>query len=166
VIHDFEMRWLDTIPNAAAGKMSLFELRNTEVPPVHDTGTLPQGLYDDMDPRMEYSGEWLHDPQFKPPVKGTVSYSDHAGDYLRVWFEGRAVTVLYTGAANRGIGEVWIDGKKMRSVNEYSANTAWQSSVKIDDFVPGVHKFEVRVTGQKDERSAGAFVDFDALKVE
>ncbi len=108
----------------------------------------------------------MHDPQFKQPVQGTVSYSDHAGDYVRVWFEGRVVTLLYTAAANRGIGEVWIDDKLARSVNEYSAETKWQSSVRIDDFVPGVHKFELRVTAKKDPRSAGAFVDFDALKIE
>ncbi len=166
VIHDFQTRWLDTIPNGAAGKMSIFAMRNTEVPPVHDTGTLPLGLHDDMDARIEYSGPWLHDPQFKQPVKGTVSYSDHAGDYMRVWFEGRALTVLYTAAANRGIGEVWIDGKRAATVNEYSGETKWQSSVRVDDFVPGVHKLEIRVTGQKDERSAGGFVDLDALKIE
>lgn len=166
VFHDFQLRWLDAVPNGKAGNLALFELRNTEVPPVHDTGALPLGLHDDMDARMEYSGAWLHDPQFKPPVKGTVSYSDHAGDFLRVWFEGRAVTLLYTAAANRGIGEVFLDGQRVRVVNEYSEATKWQSEVRMDDFVPGVHKFELRVTGQKDERSAGAFVDFDALRIE
>lgn len=166
VFHDFQRRWLNAVPNGAVGEMALFELRDTEIPSTDDTGTLLSGLHDDMDARIEYSGPWLHDPQFKPPVKGTVSYSDREGTYLRVWFEGRAVTFLYTAAANRGIGEVWIDGQRARSVNQYSADTAWQSAVRIDDFVPGVHKFELRVTGKKDQRSAGAFVDFDALRIE
>jgi hypothetical protein len=167
VFHDFQKRWLNTIPNGTVGNMSIFELRDTEVPPVQDTGTLPLGLHDDMDGRVEYSGTWLHDPQFKPPVKGTVSYSEREGDYMRVWFDGHSVTMLYTAAANRGIGEVWIDGKMVQTLNEYSAKTVWQSStMKFDDFVPGVHKFELRVTGKKDARSADAFVDFDALRVE
>jgi hypothetical protein len=166
VIHDFQTRWLDMIPNGAAGKMSLFKLRAEEVPRVRDSWTLPLGLHDDRDVQMEYTGAWLHDSQFKQPVRGTVSYSDHAGDSMTVSFEGRAVMLLYTAAANRGIGEVWIDGKRAATVNQYSGETKWKSSVRMDDFVPGVHKLEIRVTGQKDERSAGAFVDFDALRVE
>ncbi|MEI9815243.1 MAG: GlyGly-CTERM sorting domain-containing protein [Acidobacteriota bacterium] len=165
-IHAFLLRWLDVLPNSAVGNRSLYTLRETELPLERDTTAMLAGLHDDTEQRVEYSGQWLHDPQFSQPVKGTVSYADKPGDFLRIWFEGRALTYIFTKAPNRGIGEIWLDDKFVRRVNQYADEVTWQSSVRIDGFVPGVHKFEIRVTGAKDKRASGAFVDFDALRVE
>jgi hypothetical protein len=123
-------------------------------------------MHDDSEPRIEYRGAWLHDKQFSEPVGQTLSYSDVAGDGLKLTFEGSAITYVYTRAANRGIGEVFIDGRLLRQVNLFSALTAWRTSLRVGGLKAGVHTFELRVTGRKERKSAGSFVDLDAVRVE
>jgi hypothetical protein len=108
----------------------------------------------------------LHDDQFAQASGHSVSYSEQTGDKLVLTFEGTAVTYVYTRALNRGVAEVWIDGALVRTLNQYSANTAWQSSTRFAGLAPGVHTFEVRVTGRKDPKSSGTHVDLDAVTVE
>jgi hypothetical protein len=144
----------------------LYRVRDAEIPIPKDTRPLTPSTHDDAEPRIEYTGAWLHDKQFTEPVNQTLSYSNVAGDSLKLTFEGQAVTYLYTRAENRGIAEVFIDGKLARRVNLFAATTAWQSSIGLSGFTEGVHTFELRVTGRKDRKSSGAFVDFDAIRVE
>ncbi len=166
VVKTFLGRWLDAEPGGTVGPLALYRVRDAETPIPKDTRPLAPGTHDDTEPRIEYSGAWLHDKQFAEPVGQTLSYSDVAGDALRLIFEGRTITYIYTRAANRGIGEVWIDGRLVRRVNLYAAATAWQSSVRMVGLSAGPHTFELRVTGRKDSKSAGAFVDLDAVMIE
>lgn len=163
VVRGFLARWLDA--ESTVGRLTLYRLRDAEIPIPKDTRPLAPGTHDDSEPRIEYTGAWLHDKQFAQPVGHTLSYSDVAGDALKLTFQGSGITYVYTRAANRGIGEVWIDGKLARRVNLYAAQTGWQSSVKMA-LRPGTHTFELRVTGRRDRRSTGSFVDLDAVRIE
>jgi hypothetical protein len=166
VIRAFLRRWLDAEPDGAVGPLALYRLRDSEIPIPKDTRPLGPGTHDDAEPRIEYSGAWLHDKQFSEPVGQTLSYSDQKGDRLKLTFEGRAIAYVYTRASNRGIGEVLIDGRLNRTVNQFAAETAWQASTRIGGLSAGPHTFELRVTGRKDRRSSGSFVDLDAVRVE
>jgi hypothetical protein len=162
VVKTFLGRWLDA--ESTVGPLALYRVREAEIPIPKDTRPFTPGTHDDGEARIEYSGAWLHDKQFAEPVGGTLSYSNVAGDALKLTFEGSAITYVYTRAANRGIGEVWIDGKLARRISLYAAQTTWQSSVRMR--VPqGTHTFELRVTGRKDPKATGAFVDLDAVTV-
>jgi hypothetical protein len=162
----FLSRWLDAEPGGTLGALALYRVRDAEIPVPKDTRPLASGTHDDAEPRIEYKGAWLHDKQFAEPVGQTLSYSDVAGDSLKVTFEGRAITYVYTRAANRGIGEVLVDGRLVRRLNLFAAQTGWQTSVRLGALPLGTHTFELRVTGRKDRRASGTFVDLDAIRVE
>ena len=51
-------------------------------------------------------------------------------------------------------------------MNMYSKEPKWQSVRRFGDLAPGVHTFEVRVTGEKDPLSSGTVVDLDAVVIE
>lgn len=162
VVRGFLARWLDA--ETTVGPLTLYRVRDAEIPIPKDTRPLAPGTHDDSEPRIEYTGAWLHDKQFAEPVGHTLSYSDAPGDALKLTFEGSGITYIYTRAANRGIGEVWIDDKLARRVNSFAAQTEWQAAVTIS-LRPGAHTFELRVTGRKDRKSSGSFVDLDAVEV-
>jgi hypothetical protein len=81
-------------------------------------------------------------------------------------FRGRSITFVYTGARNRGIAEVRIDGQLKERLDLYTASTLWQTYRKYEGFDQGDHVIEIRVTGQRNPLAAGCFVDLDALIVE
>lgn len=162
VVRGFLERWLDA--ETTVGPLTLYRLRDAAVPIPKDTRPVAPGTHDDSEPRIEYSGAWLHDKQFAEPVGHTLSYSDAAGDALKLTFEGRAITYIHTRAPNRGIGELWLDGRLARRINFYSPKTEWQSALTLA-VRPGTHTFELRVTGRKDRKSSGTYVDLDAVTV-
>jgi hypothetical protein len=158
VIQQFLERWLDAEPDGTAGRLTLYRLREEarEVP--RDAGRLGAGTYDDRDSRIEYTGAWFHDDQFAEAAGGTLSYSNAAGAVLRFDFEGRAVTLAFTRAANRGTAEVWIDGVKVREIALRAEAVEWGFEQRLD-VAPGVHRLELRV-------GRDGYVDLDAVRVE
>jgi hypothetical protein len=168
-IHDFLARWLDPDGppiTSQGGALGLFRLRATPLAVPADTKPFGPGAYDDLIDGIEHSGGWIFDRQFSQAAHGTLTYSDTPGDFLRFQFSGTAVTYIYTQTFNRGIAQVSIDGVEHARVNLYAPRTLWQKSSEIRGLTPGVHTFELRVTGGKDPRSSGRFVDFDAFVVE
>jgi len=130
------------------------------------TGPFSPGRYDDRDPRVEYKGAWWKDQQFPESSSQSITYSETKGDAFRIAFTGSAITYVFTQAANRGIAEVKIDGASKDRINQYSAQTQWQTKRLYGGLTPGAHTLEVVVSGDKDPQSAGIFVDLDALQVE
>jgi hypothetical protein len=124
------------------------------------------GFYDDSDPALIYRGDWTHDRHFADPDLHTVSYANAPGAEVEIAFEGKALTYVYTQAANRGIASVTVDGADQGVVDLYSAETHWQSHKRFCCFAPGRHVAVVRVTGRADPRSADKFVDLDSFTVE
>ncbi|MEO8097308.1 MAG: hypothetical protein ABI811_06360 [Acidobacteriota bacterium] len=165
VVRAFLVRWLDPEPAATAGTFALFRVRDAEIPIRKDTRPLTSGTHDDSEPRIEYTGAWLHDKQFAQPVGQTLSYSDTSGDRVKLTFEGRAITYVFTRAVNRGIVEIRIDGEMVRRINLYAPQTTWKSSARLAGFSPGPHTLELIVTGRKDKKASGTFVDLDAVTV-
>jgi hypothetical protein len=170
--HDFEIiqkfydGWLDLVPDSEVGGLAIYRLAGEQRAKPKDTRPLGSGLYDDMEPRIEYTGSWLHDDQFAETSGHSVSYSDQDGDKAAFRFEGTAIEYVFTRALNRGIVEVWIDGNLVETIDQFSAATAWQSSRRIQGLAPGVHNLELRVTGRKSSRSQGSFIDLDAVRIE
>jgi hypothetical protein len=127
---------------------------------------VPPGVYDDADPHIQLREPWTHDPQFQEAYRHTLTYSDMLGASASLTFRGRSITFVYTGARNRGIAEVRIDGQLKERLDLYTANTLWQTYRKYEGFDQGDHVIEIRVTGQRNPLAAGCFVDLDALIVE
>ena len=163
-IHDFLARWLDPV-GPAFNPLGVFRVRESPLAVPADTKPFGPGAYDDMIDGIEHSGGWIFDRQFAQAAHGTLTYSDTPGDFLRFRFSGSAIACIYTQAFNRGIGQVLIDGVERTRLDQYGPRTRWQRSSEIRGLAPGVHTFELRVTGQKDPRSSGRFVDLDGFVV-
>jgi putative Ca2+/H+ antiporter (TMEM165/GDT1 family) len=126
----------------------------------------PAGAYDDADPRIQLRKAWTHDPQFQEAYRHTLTYSDVSGASVSLAFRGKSITYMFTGGSNRGIAEVRIDGEIKERLDLYASSTRWQTRRRYEDLGVGEHLIEIRVTGQRNPRAAGTFVDVDALIVE
>lgn len=164
VVRNFVNEW--TAPSGAS--CGIFELRNvlpTRMERLRDVAPAGAGSYDDRDWRIEYTGAWLHDRQFKRASSGSITYSKIPGDSFHFYFSGTGIEYVYTKAPNRGIAEVWIDRKKRAEIDEYSEKIEWQQRSDFSDLAPGPHTIEVRVTGRRNARSADVYVDLDEFVV-
>jgi hypothetical protein len=161
-VEGFLRLWLT--PVRKVGSLGLF--RMPEVAPPDPSPFAPGRRYDDLEERVRFSGSWLHDVQFPETSGQSITYSETPGNAFRIAFTGSAITYVFTRAANRGIAEVWIDGRRQSRINQYSPRTLWQSSERFGGLSPGDQTLEVRVSGEKDPLSAGVFVDLDAFEVE
>ena len=164
VVDQFVNRW--TVPSGAS--CGTFELRNllaAPLAPPRDTSPAGAGMHDDVDRKIQYTGAWLHDAQFKAALNHSITYSNTPGDSLSFFFSGAEITYIYTKALNRGIAEVSIDRKVRAEIDLYSKQTEWRQRTVFRDLELGPHTIEVRVTGAKNPRSTGYFVDLDAFSV-
>ena len=125
-----------------------------------------RGSYDDVDPRIGFTGAWLTDRQFAKTANGTIAYSNTPGNLFRITFDGTRVTWVYTKAQNRGLAQVMIDGAPRTTVDLYSPNPEWQSRTIFDRLSAGRHVLEVRVSGRKNSASQDCYVDVDSIIVE
>ena len=122
-------------------------------------------LYDDTDPRIEFSGKWVRDREFPAASSGTVTYSNTPGDKFRFPFEGVRVTLLYTKMFNRGLAEVLLDGQPQTTLDMYSPQIEYQRRAGFGPLKPGKHVIEVRVKGGKNDHSTDQIVDVDAIQI-
>jgi hypothetical protein len=164
IIRRFVAEW--TAPSGASS--GNFELRRVMALPLSkrpDLEPAGPGTYDDLDPRIDYTGAWLHDRQFKQAMSGSITYSNIPRDSFKLLFTGTEVEYVYTKAMNRGVAEVWIDGEKRASIDEYAQSIEWAQRTFFSGLAPGPHRIEVRVTGDHNPRSTGLFVDLDGFVV-
>lgn len=144
-----------SIPEAEYGGWQVRRLVDT---PQWMTEGVAPGVYDDMDPHIEYEGIWDGDRQFPQPAGGSITYSSVRGALFRLRFRGTSITYVYTKAANRGKAEIIIDGVRREPVDLHSIDTQWQERTTFNGLPNGVHTFEVRVPAE-------AYVDVDQLIV-
>jgi hypothetical protein len=126
---------------------------------------VPPGQYDDSGARISFAGHWYRDQQFTSAHNRTLTYSDVPGDLFRLTFNGTEIKYLFTRAENRGVAEIFIDGRSRAKLDMYAPATEWQASIVFDELAPGEHKLEVHITAEKNPRSSGRFVDVDALVI-
>jgi hypothetical protein len=134
--------------------------------PAPPADAVSAGTYDDADPHLHFRSAWTRDTQFPEPWQHSVTYSNIPGASASLAFTGSAITYLYTRAKNRGVAEIWIDGRLRDSLDLYSASTAWRSRTRYDQLGPGPHLIQIRVSGRRNALADDDFVDVDALIVE
>lgn len=134
-------------------------------PPLPPAPVLPRGRYDDLDPRIEYTGRW-DSGRFPAAANGSITYSNGPGDLFRVTFEGSGITWSYTKAFNRGLAEARIDGVRVGVVDLYSKQPSWRTHSRFGVTGAGPHVFEVRALAQKSAGASDCFIDLDEVVVE
>jgi hypothetical protein len=97
---------------------------------------------------------------------GRMSYSNQAGATLAVTFNGERVQLIADRDPYRGIGEVWIDGAYVATVDLYAPTTTNQATVfDSDTLSSGTHTIQVKVLGTKSASSRAAYFSVDAFEV-
>jgi hypothetical protein len=166
-IQTFLRRWIEPEDTSSIGNgiggFGVFRLRDAALK-APAAVPFPPGVWDDLDAGIEYNGPWVQG-RFAEALMDSLTYSDEPGDSLRLTFRGSAITYVFTKALNRGVALVTIDGAERARIDQYSAATEWQSQRSFDALGEGVHTFEVRVLGDKNARSSGAYVDLDGIAV-
>jgi len=130
-----------------------------------DQIAVPTGTYDDYDPAISFHRVWSHDRNFAEPYGHTVSYTDTLGASVSIAFEGQSLTYVFTKAPNRGMASVIIDGSTPQTIDLYARDPAWQSAQTFCCFGPGRHSAVIAVTGQKNPKSTGTYIDLDSFVV-
>jgi hypothetical protein len=135
-------------------------------PVVTPHAAVSSGTYDDPDTRICLHAAWTRDTQFPDADRHTLTYSNVPGASISLAFRGDAITYVYTRALNRGIAEVFIDGRLKDRADLYSPDTRWKSRTRYECLGPGDHVIQIRVTGEHNPRACDSFIDLDALIVE
>jgi subtilisin family serine protease len=112
---------------------------------------------------VSYSGGWKH-ASVSGALGGYVNKSANTGAAASYVFTGSGVAFVSTRALSRGIADIWLDGKKVATVDLYAkasqpAYVAWSSGVLTNTS----HTVSVRVTGTKNASATSKRVDVDAF---
>ena len=110
----------------------------------------PAGLHEDNHAVWDYIGLW-----------NTVSVPDatsgfyhrigntSSGNLARFWFTGTKFRFTYMRGPSYGKLEVYVDGAKIATLNQYYASTWWNQNYFSPVFAAGNHVVEFRVVGDK-----------------
>jgi hypothetical protein len=162
------LRWT-TAPLATAGASAVYGVRDApkSLPrPARpfDPTPVPPGDYDDMSHSIEYEGIWASG-QYSKASGGTLTYSRGPEDTAGLSFNGSGVEYWYTGAFNRGMAQVLIDGREKARVDLYTPTILWQRKIALRGLGPGQHTIEIHVLKKKNSQSSDYFVDLDKFVI-
>jgi hypothetical protein len=127
------------VPVARFGDAGLWRFNPPEAgldPPNQAWATL--GAHDELDPAAHFEGRWsrtLNEPRGGEPgtiaagaFRGAEADTSDSQGRVEIRFEGRAIRLLYTAAANRCPLSVSFSFKEPVDLDEYSDHTRWQVS--------------------------------------
>lgn len=97
---------------------------------------------------------------------GQTMASNVKDSTLALTFTGNRVALMADRGPARGIGDIYIDGAKVATVDLYASATVYQRVVfESLTLAPGSHTIMVRVTGSRNPSATGATVAPDQFKV-
>ena len=123
------------------------------------------GMHDNGDPAIVGSGRWdTHGPA-KTFVGGTFVNCPEAGGALEIRFSGEFFRIYGFKAPNRGIVEIFLDGKSHGEVDTYAPKDE-PSALLFARYglENAAHVVKFVVTGKKNEPSTGEQISFDAME--
>jgi hypothetical protein len=163
--------FLDTFtePVAAFGDM---ELRRWD-PPAPGSREKPlryarPGRYDEVSLYSTYDGYWTRDVDFPGAWKGTLAFTNDARSRVVIRFEGHALRLIHTAAANRCRALVSLDDGGEREFSEFAPAPRMQSvSDVFAAATAGRHHFQLRFPQAQTKRAIQpCFLDIDGFVVE
>lgn len=147
-----------------AGNWTLYRLLPVGSP--SDRHYRGAGEYDDLVRGSRLIGPWIRDRLFTDTYKSTITYCDQPTCQAEFDFDGSAVSLIYTGAFNRGQAEILIDGATVAKLDAYSPQIHWQQRVRYTAPSPGRHTLTIRVLGGRSTASQGTYIDIDGFVIE
>ncbi|MDY0911240.1 fibronectin type III domain-containing protein [Rathayibacter festucae] len=125
---------------------------------------VPPGTYENDSSAVTLSGTW---GVATSPVDSAGSYSQlTTAGYAELSFTGTGVSWIARKNSSSGIAEVFLDGKKVASVDLYSSTTLYQQTVyRVAGLRDAVHTIRVVRTGTKSDEAIGRNITLDAFVV-
>jgi hypothetical protein len=117
------------------------------------------GTYDDTHVNWSYSGNFAI---FKGggAYTGGIHYSTTMNDYAEFIFTGSQISLIYTENANRGKLDVYLDGSKIGTIDQYRETVAYQQRWMSGSLGLGRHKLKLVHAGPN-----GKVINIDAIEV-
>ncbi len=100
-------------------------------------------------------------------AKGGSYFSEHRKGARASWtFSGKSVGWLTVTGPSYGKADVYIDGKRKSTVNNYTKTVKHGVTRTVKGLAKGTHTIEIRVLGKKGAKAGkGTFVAIDGFKV-
>lgn len=116
--------------------------------------------------QYEYVGSWGYAAAEPNAYLQDNHYSDSAGSYYQVRFNGTRISLYGAKAPNHGIAAVSVDGGTETLVDFFAPSRADQSLVYANNnLADGPHILKVRVTGTKNSQAASAYIPADLVDI-
>ena len=120
---------------------------------------LSTGVYDDPNPAISYEGRWFNLDGLVPDAySNTLRYSISTEESVQMNFNGRQFKLTYLVSPSSGVVDVYVDGVKVTTLDQYSANWEWQRTWMSDLLPAGNHSLRV-------VHANGGFTNIDAVEV-
>jgi alpha-amylase len=115
-------------------------------------------------PGITYTGTW--NTYTSPSCSGgAMKYSGQEGAKAEFSFTGTGIKWIVTKATMMGKAKVYLDGGYMGLVDLYSSSPAFQVVLQKPGLAPGNHTLRLEVSGQKNLRATGYYINIDAFEV-
>ena len=114
-------------------------------------------IYNDTDPAWKYSGHWS-ESKARRACGGQIHLSTAMKDQATVSINGSRFTLIYSTAANYGKVDVFVDGRKIGSVDQKKSKVSYQKEWLSPRFGVGPHVL-------KFVHASGKIVSIDAINV-
>ena len=132
---------------------------------VSSTVALNTGTYQENNPALVYSGNWLSRNSSNYDG-GSLTLGTTANSFVEFKFNGTSFEWYGAKANNRGIAKIYIDGKEVSSVDAYSPSTSFtQLLYKSNDLDAGTHTVKIVVSGSKNKDSSHCQIDIDKIVI-
>jgi alpha-L-fucosidase 2 len=123
------------------------------------------GFADDTDASIAYNGSWTAETGVAGTLNGTQQYASAVNNYAQFSFSGTQIYWIGSKWTNRGIADVYLDGAKVATVDQYSTATARQQVLYSNTgLANGTHTIKIVSTGTKSASSSDVKIDLDAFK--
>lgn len=120
--------------------------------------------FEEDDPAIQYSGNWAV-YNCASCSGGALKYSGQTGAYAQFQFSGTGIKWIVKKAKMLGKAKVYLDGTYMGMVDLYNSTPQYQVVLQKTGLSAGNHTLRIEVSGQKNSKSTGYYIDVDAFEV-
>ncbi len=150
-IYFFMVRARDEEPNLGGLSNSTSSAATVSTP-------LGVGKHDDKNVNLFYGGTWTNQASFAAYASG-LRYSQVVGNSAGFMFSGTDFVLSYLASKQQGMLDIYIDGAKITSLNQFNATNAWQRKWNSPILTNGIHSVQF-------VHASGGRVNVDAIQVQ
>jgi hypothetical protein len=128
-----------------------------------DQTAQPPGTYENTDNNWYYIGSWTQ-VNDAGDSGGSRHEADTPWSSAQLTFNGNGIDFVYRQKSSYGIAEIYIDGDKYASVDQYNESEQTGQSIHVT-LADGEHVLEIRRADRKNPGSSGYVVNLDKVVV-